>query len=116
MIVEQIAETGMNTAPPVQVELSAHGQGGTRDQDNKKPAKGPDPSQLAELVADVQKNINIMHNVDLKFSVDEASGETMVTVTDEETGKVIREIPSAEMLQLAAKIDAMVGMIFDQRG
>jgi flagellar protein FlaG len=40
----------------------------------------------------------------------------MVTVTDESSGKVIREIPSREILELAAKIDEMVGMIFDQKG
>jgi flagellar protein FlaG len=40
----------------------------------------------------------------------------MVTVVDESTGKVVREIPSQELLDLAAKIDEMVGMIFDQKG
>ncbi len=116
MIVEQVAETGKNTAPPVQVRLPAPSETGKNDQEAKKPVKEPDMSKVAELVVDVQKNLNIMHNVDLQFSVHEASGETIVTVTDEDTGKVIREIPSSEVLQLAAKIDAMVGMIFDIRG
>jgi flagellar protein FlaG len=116
MLVEQVAETGKNTAPPVQIKLPALSETGKSDQEAKKPVKEPDPSQVAELVADVQKNLNIIHNVDLKFSVHEASGETIVTVIDEDTGKVIREIPSSEVLQLAAKIDAMVGMIFDKMG
>lgn len=116
MIVEQIAETGRNTAPPVEIELPVQGEKDSGSHKTKSSVKEPDPSQVAELVADVQKNLNIMHDVDLQFSVHEASGETIVTVTDENTGKVIREIPSSEVLQLAAKIDAMVGMIFDTRG
>jgi len=57
-----------------------------------------------------------MHNVDLQFSVHKASEQIMVTVIDESTGKVIREVPPIEMLELAAKMDEMVGIIFDQKG
>jgi len=82
----------------------------------EKQVKEPDPSRLAEMAASVQKSLNIMHNVDLRFSVHEASGRIMVIVTDESSGKVIREIPPLEILQLAAKLDEMVGMIFDKKG
>jgi flagellar protein FlaG len=39
----------------------------------------------------------------------------MITVIDESTGKVIREIPESEILELAAKMKEMVGMLFDQK-
>jgi flagellar protein FlaG len=54
--------------------------------------------------------------VDLQFSVHEASGEIMVTVRDESSGEVIREIPPSEMLDLAARLGEMVGLLFDQTG
>ena len=57
-----------------------------------------------------------MHAMDLHFSVHEASGQTIVRVVDETTGEVVREIPSTEMLNLAAKLDEMIGLIFDQKG
>jgi hypothetical protein len=58
----------------------------------------------------------MIHNVDLQFSVHEATGEIMVTVREESTGEVIREIPPSEMLDLAARIDEMVGLLFHQTG
>jgi len=78
--------------------------------------KYPDSSRMTELVADVQENLNMVNDVDLQFSIHEASGELMVTVIDASTGEVIREVPPSEMLNLAAKLDEMIGLIIDQRG
>jgi len=78
--------------------------------------KYPDSSRMTELVADVQENLNIVHDVDLQFSVHEASGQLMVTVIDASTGEVIREVPPSEILELASKIEEMIGLIYDQRG
>lgn len=76
----------------------------------------PDSSSLEELMQDVQENLNVIHDVDLQFSIHEASGELMVTVIDASTGEVIREVPPSEILELASKIEEMIGLIFDQRG
>ena len=75
-----------------------------------------DSSRMTELVADVQENLNMVYDVDLQFSIHEASGELMVTVIDASTGEVIREVPPSEILELASKIEEMIGLIFDQRG
>jgi flagellar protein FlaG len=75
-----------------------------------------DLSQMSGVVADIQKNLGMIHDVDLQFSVHEASGEIMVTVREESSGKVIREIPPSEMLDLAARLGEMVGLLFDQTG
>ena len=72
-------------------------------------------SQLYEVTADLQKNIKVLNDVDLQFSIHRSSGRLMVTVTDEETGRVIREIPEREMLDLAARVQEMVGRIFDRK-
>ncbi|MBT8491017.1 MAG: flagellar protein FlaG [Deltaproteobacteria bacterium] len=36
-----------------------------------------------------------------------------ITVTDKETGKIIREIPPEELQQLSAKLDELAGMFID---
>ena len=41
---------------------------------------------------------------DLQFQVDDASGYTLITVTDSETEEVIRQIPSEEVVALARYI------------
>jgi len=84
--------------------------------DSRREERKPDLSEIAELVADSQRSLNMIHSVDLSFTVHQASGEIMVTVKDEATGDVIREIPPSEVLNLAAKIDEMIGIIFDQQG
>ncbi|RMF06389.1 MAG: flagellar protein FlaG [Candidatus Neomarinimicrobiota bacterium] len=52
----------------------------------------------------------------LSFTKDEASGRVVILVRDQETGEVIRQIPSKEMLELLAKMKNLEGMLFDQKG
>ena len=73
-----------------------------------------DSSQMSELVADIKNEM--IRNVNLQFVVHEDIGRVVVTVIDESTGKVIREIPPSEVLKLAENIDKMIGIIFDQKG
>jgi len=40
----------------------------------------------------------------LEFRVDENSGRTLIKVTDRETGELIREIPSEEMVELGQRL------------
>lgn len=61
---------------------------------------------LEELVA--------MHNVKIKFSRHDETGRTMIKVMDRENDQVIREIPAEDALDLAAKIDEMIGVLFDE--
>ena len=79
----------------------------------------PKETHVAEvspsLLDQVQQNINMMHNVSLQFSVHKATGRTMVNVTEQETGKLIRQIPPEQILDLAAKIDDMIGILFDKK-
>ncbi len=121
MSVESIAISVNNLAPPAQSRPSTEKeitQRGKVKVDVKAEAAAEqelEPSKLAELVTDVQKTVNMVHGVDLEFSVHEASGEIMVTVMDGFTGEVIREVPPSEILDLAAKLEEMVGLMFDQK-
>ena len=116
MLVEPVTGSGKSGAPPVHARLPADQGVAHADKETKKPVKEPNLSGLVELASDVQKNLNIIHNVDLQFTVHKASGQIMVTVSDGSSGKVIREIPPSEILQLAARLDEMIGMIFDKKG
>lgn len=44
---------------------------------------------------------------ELNFSVDEELGKTVVTVVDESSGSVIRQIPSEDMIELAKNISEL---------
>ena len=116
MLVEPVTGPGKSAALSNQASLPA-GQGPAKREDHaEKSVQTLSSAELSELATDVQKNMNIIHNVDLKFSVNKDSGRIMVTVSNEATGEVIREIPPSELVKFAEKFDEMVGMIFDQKG
>ncbi|MCP1651234.1 flagellar protein FlaG [Pseudomonas sp. GD04087] len=49
----------------------------------------------------------------LNFSIDDSTGEVVVKVIDGESGKVVRQIPSEEVLKLAAQLDDMRSLMFE---
>ena len=68
---------------------------------------------LAESVADLNEYVRPF-NTRLSFSVDEGSGQTIIRISDRETGEVIREVPPSELLQLAARLAELVGLTVDE--
>ena len=50
-------------------------------------------------------------NHQLNFRVDQGSGKMVVTVTDAETGEVIRQVPGEEALKMAQRIEDMTGLL-----
>jgi len=59
-------------------------------------------SELNSFVQNIQRGI--------QFSVDEDSGNSVITVTDRETGDVIRTFPSEEMLAISAQLNENLAM------
>lgn len=51
---------------------------------------------------------------DLKIQVHGPTGHLMVKVVSKDSGKTIREIPSEEVLNLAAKMEEMMGVLFNE--
>jgi flagellar protein FlaG len=66
------------------------------------------------LLKDLEEDFEMIHNVGLHFSIHDGTGRTMVKVINKDNGTLIREIPSEEVLNLAAKLDEMIGIIFDE--
>ena len=117
MLIEMVNGSEINETPlartgiPVAVKIAVPDH-------EKEPEAQEEPVvvDIASLVADAQMNLTAMHDVALNFSVHENSGRTIITVADETTGEIIREIPSTEFLKLAAKLNEMAGVLFDQKG
>lgn len=49
----------------------------------------------------------------VQFSIDEQSGETVVSIRDAATGEMIRQIPSAEALRLAQSLGTQSNSLVD---
>jgi flagellar protein FlaG len=67
-----------------------------------------------EMLDELEQDIENMHNVGLRFSKHNDSGRTMIKVLDKENDQVIREIPAEDVLNLAAKMEEMIGILFDK--
>ena len=116
MLGGSITVSGKSQALPVHAMTPAENQISQKGGADVGVKKQPDLVKASEIVADVQKNMDLIHDTDLQFSVHGASGKVMIIVRDEDSREIIREIPRKDALDLAAKLDAMVGLIFDQKG
>lgn len=116
MLLESISMSGKspNTSQPAGIAVQGIILPEMKDESENE-EKQTDLSQISEVAMDLQSKMQVLHNINLNFSVHAASGRVMVTVVDEDNGKVVREIPSSEVLNLAAKMDEMIGLIFDEK-
>lgn len=73
--------------------------------------------RVSEIVDAVQESMDMIkeQTTHLRFSVHEQTDQVMVKITNPDSGEVIREIPSQEFLDLAAKFEKMVGLMFDMK-
>ena len=67
-----------------------------------------------ERVAQAMENYVDSLERDLKIQVHKGTGDIMVSVISKEDGKTIREIPPEELLDLAARMEEMTGVIVNE--
>lgn len=67
-------------------------------------------SELTQAVSRLNDHVQKLRR-DLRFSIDEGTGQTTITVTDSATQEVIRQIPSDEVLAIAHSLETNQGVI-----
>jgi flagellar protein FlaG len=68
--------------------------------------------QVKQAVQKIQGAVdNLAHN--LRFSIDEDTGKTIIKVVDVHTDEVIRQIPSKEAIEIARTLDKVQGLLFN---
>ena len=96
---QNVAVQNGNNVPPEEAETQA-----------------PDMKQLTEAVAKLNDHLQNVQR-DLHFSIDDASGRTVVRVVNTETEEVVRQIPSEEVLRISQTIkeqmENLPGLIFE---
>lgn len=98
------------TAPTGNVALA------TSTASRQKPSKQQEMAaeQAAKVAKELQDRLDDM-GTKLSFSVDKATDSIVIQVTDKKTGKLVRQIPSQEMLDLKAKLEKLMGILFDKK-
>jgi len=78
------------------------------------PIKGEEQESTADLVEKLRAQMQEIQR-DLSFSVDDSTGDVVVRVIDGESGKIVRQIPSEEILRLTERLDEMRSLLFEAK-
>ena len=122
MAINTISNSGSQSAAPLPAAPVAQG-GAPAPVPGRAPAVAPQPPPHQQSIpAQVQKAVESMKQMiestapnSLAFSVDDSTGKTIVRITDAQTGEMIRQIPSEELLAIARSLDKMQGMLLQQK-
>ncbi len=83
-------------------------------QEAARTAQQNNPKAVTEAVNAINAQVQRVSQ-NLKFSIDQESGRTVVKVVEGESGKVIRQIPSEEALAISEALEKMQGLIIEQK-
>jgi flagellar protein FlaG len=71
------------------------------------------PEDLKTMIRDLQR-VSEAFNRRLSFSMNEKLGRVVVKVIDNDTDKVVREIPPTELQHCYERIREVLGLLFDK--
>ena len=70
--------------------------------------------RLKEISDSLNTNIQI-RSKNLKFSVDQITDRLLMTVSNRESGKVIKQIPSETVIKISHSLDSLKGVLYDDK-
>lgn len=110
---------GMATAPPVSATPSSR-QSETENQGKIENKASPAQSQPSRQ--SVEKAVNAANQAmankpsnELRFSIDDDTGISVIKLLDQKTGETIQQIPSKQMLEIAKYLDQVTGSLIKQK-
>ncbi len=86
--------------------------------DAQKAASDPNAKVAADdlhaIAAQMRQVVEIASGKRLAFKIYDDSQSVYVEISDQNTGEVIKQMPSAEMLRMRSRLDEMIGMMVDR--
>ncbi len=107
-------DLAVNSAAKQQAKL----QSAPRQQYYPADAAAKDPAQFETRVKAATQQLNdfMKHfSINLNFSIDSDSKQIVVKVVNQQTGELIRQIPSEEALKLSKAMDTLQGLIIREK-
>lgn len=68
--------------------------------------------ELQAALNEVQERMDMM-GTNLQFAMDKVAEEIVVKVTDKQSGELIRQIPSEDVIKLRKKLEELTGLLFE---
>lgn len=116
MNINQLSAAGMTTPAPAVASFAPKASAPeTVTAPAPVAANNPKPEeQVKEAVQKIQGVVdNLAHN--LRISVDQDTGKTVVKVMDIHTDEVIRQIPTEEAISIARTLDKVQGLLLNDK-
>jgi len=86
-----------------------------RAKDQEKKEQSNETEKISQkMLNEIAEDMEMLHSVGLRFSKHKDTDTTMIKVMDRKTDELIREIPAEKVLDMAAKMDEMIGLLFDR--
>ena len=79
----------------------------------KEELKKLDKEQIENLFKDIKEKFDYMNKY-LKIEIDKDLKEPVVKIIDKRTNEVVRQIPPEYLLELAKRVDKLVGLLFSK--
>ena len=80
--------------------------------DQQKTVSETELRQFAETLEGATQRLNS----GIRLDIDEGTGRVIAQIIDRDTREVVRQIPSQELLDIAAHLNDLVGLLFDAEG
>lgn len=116
MAIQSVGNSGLAPALPAApqgspVAATAHAAASLQASSVAQPSR----EQVHQAVASIKQLVQPMVSNNLDFSVDEGTGKMLVRITDRQTGELIRQIPSKELVDIAHSLDKLQGLLLRQK-
>jgi flagellar protein FlaG len=95
--------------------IAAEAQG--KDQNSSAPnalLNKMSPSEQDGMMNQLNKTLEAF-DTHVSLSIDEKSHQNVIKVIDNQSGKVIRQIPSEQLLRISDRITELLGVIYDEK-
>lgn len=69
-------------------------------------------AEMQAALNEVQERMDMM-GTNLQFAMDKVAEEIVVKVTDKQSGELIRQIPSEDVIKLRKKLEELTGLLFE---
>ena len=72
-------------------------------------------ADIKNLVKDLNLDLENLSHTSVRFRVDHNHKALLISVVDTNTDKIVRQIPSEEMVELNARMKELQGLLFDRK-
>ncbi|MGP0148514.1 flagellar protein FlaG [Pseudomonas oryzihabitans] len=110
-----VPASGVNLGGNGVAAVSPPGKAAATEQDKaQKSSADVKQDDVESAVSGLKSKLQNDHR-NLDFSVDDSTGEVVVKVIDGESGKLVRQIPTEEVLKLSKQLDDFRSLMFEAK-